>query len=163
MNTEERYQLIIGEEVFELAMSAVDNLDLVSISKDSFHILDQDHRGHQISILGHDFQARQISLLINGNKYLVQIKRPIDSLVDRINQNTTSDKRAIHLKAPMPGLVLDIKVDAKQKVKKGDPLIILEAMKMENLIKSVSEGIVERIHVQKGSAVEKGQILIEIS
>ena len=49
-----------------------------------------------------------------------------------------------------------------QEVEKGDALLILEAMKMENVIKSVGEGIVKAIHIDQGKAVEKGQLLIEM-
>jgi biotin carboxyl carrier protein len=66
------------------------------------------------------------------------------------------------VKAPMPGLVLNIVVEPGQTVEKGDPMIILEAMKMENVIKAAGEGRVKAIKVQKGMAVDKGQLLIEL-
>ncbi|MEA2030082.1 MAG: biotin/lipoyl-containing protein [candidate division Zixibacteria bacterium] len=65
------------------------------------------------------------------------------------------------LKAAMPGLVLDIKVHPGDKVKKGQPLVVLEAMKMENIIKSLGEGIVKTVNVENGGAVEKGDTLLE--
>lgn len=67
------------------------------------------------------------------------------------------------LKAPMPGLTLKLSVTEGQAVKKGDTLIILEAMKMENLIRATGEGTVKKIHVSPGMSVEKGQTLIEFS
>jgi biotin carboxyl carrier protein len=66
------------------------------------------------------------------------------------------------IKAPMPGLVLDLEVEPGQTVSQGDVLLILEAMKMENVLKSPGDGIVKSIAVKKGDAVEKGQILIEM-
>ena len=60
----------------------------------------------------------------------------------------------------MPGLVLDILVKVGDEVKKGDPLMILEAMKMENILKSASDGVIKKINVEKKQAVEKGQVLI---
>ena len=65
------------------------------------------------------------------------------------------------VKAPMPGLVLQITATLGQDVQKGDTLLILEAMKMENVIKATGEGRVKSIAVQQGAAVEKGQLLIE--
>jgi biotin carboxyl carrier protein len=62
----------------------------------------------------------------------------------------------------MPGLVLNILVSPGQAVQKGDPLIILEAMKMENVIKAAGEGHIKAINVLKGAAVEKGQLLLEL-
>ena len=62
----------------------------------------------------------------------------------------------------MPGLVLEVAAEIGQEVKKGDPLLILEAMKMENVIKSMGEGKVKAIHIKQGEALEKGQLMIEM-
>ncbi|MNF13023.1 Glutaconyl-CoA decarboxylase subunit gamma [compost metagenome] len=67
----------------------------------------------------------------------------------------------LEIKAPMPGLVLNVIVESGQEVNKGDNLLILEAMKMENIIKSPSSGIVKKILVTKGDKVEKNEILIQ--
>jgi biotin carboxyl carrier protein len=61
----------------------------------------------------------------------------------------------------MPGLIVDIKVEAGQEVKKGDPILILEAMKMENIIKSPGDGVVKAIKVNPRDNVEKNQVLIQ--
>ena len=60
----------------------------------------------------------------------------------------------------MPGLVIDVCISEGDKIKKGDKIIVLEAMKMENIIKSPTDGIIKKINVNKGMAVEKNQILI---
>lgn len=62
----------------------------------------------------------------------------------------------------MPGLVLQILVEPGQLVQKGDALLLLEAMKMENVIKAASNGQVKTVAVQKGAAVDKGQLLLEM-
>jgi biotin carboxyl carrier protein len=61
----------------------------------------------------------------------------------------------------MPGLIIDLKVNQGDIVKAGDTLLILEAMKMENIIKSTGEGTVKNVKVKKGDSVEKNQVLIE--
>jgi biotin carboxyl carrier protein len=66
----------------------------------------------------------------------------------------------ISLKAPMPGLVLKIEVEPGQLVKKGDGLVIIEAMKMENELKAHSSVTVKEIKVKPGQPVEKNQVLI---
>ena len=63
----------------------------------------------------------------------------------------------------MPGLILSIAVREGQQIKAGTPLLILEAMKMENVIKATGEGTVRRIAVRQGEAVEKRQLLIELA
>ena len=64
------------------------------------------------------------------------------------------------IKAPMPGLVVKVLVEPQHEVKKGDPVLILEAMKMENIIKSPCDGVIKSINTSKGSAVEKNHTLI---
>jgi len=71
-----------------------------------------------------------------------------------------SNKKVSNLKAPMPGLVLDISTKEGETVKKGDTLLILEAMKMENAIKSPTDGIIKNIAINKGEAVEKNQVIL---
>lgn len=60
-----------------------------------------------------------------------------------------------NVKAPMPGLVLDILVEAGQSVNKGDNLLILEAMKMENIIKASGNGVVKNININKKMRLKK--------
>lgn len=66
------------------------------------------------------------------------------------------------MKAPLPGVINAVKVTVGQTVKKGDVLIILEAMKMENEITAETNGKVSKIFVQKGATVETGAPLVEI-
>jgi biotin carboxyl carrier protein len=70
--------------------------------------------------------------------------------------NTISD-----IKAPMPGLILQILVKSGMLIKKGDPVLILEAMKMENIIKSPVSGVIKEIKAKEKESVAKNQILIE--
>jgi len=65
------------------------------------------------------------------------------------------------LRAPMPGLVARVEVTPGQAVRRGDGIVIVEAMKMENELKAESNGVVNRIHVAPGQAVEKGALLVE--
>ena len=69
---------------------------------------------------------------------------------------------AVSVKAPMPGNILDVKVTAGQSVKKGDVLVILEAMKMENEIYAEKDGKIGQVFVQKGATVETGTPLVEL-
>ena len=68
---------------------------------------------------------------------------------------------AKELKAPMPGLVLKIEVEVGQTIKEGDALVVLEAMKMENVLKSPADVVIKSIGVTEGNAVEKNEVLIE--
>ncbi|MEE8573603.1 MAG: biotin/lipoyl-containing protein, partial [Gemmatimonadota bacterium] len=66
------------------------------------------------------------------------------------------------VKAPMPGLVLRLEVEVGQRVEAGAGVVVLEAMKMENEIKSTGSGVVKTIHVSVGEAVDKGAPLVEV-
>ena len=63
----------------------------------------------------------------------------------------------------MPGLVLSVLVTEGDEVKKGDNLLVLEAMKMENMIKSPTDGIIKKIEIKQGNKVEKNELLISFS
>lgn len=84
---------------------------------------------------------------------------------DRATAKTStpvSPKGAGFIKSPLPGVILDVKVREGDNVKKGDRLLILEAMKMENNIDSDKEGIIKSIKVKQGDSVLEGDVLIEI-
>jgi biotin carboxyl carrier protein len=66
------------------------------------------------------------------------------------------------LRAPMPGLVVGVPAAAGQSVAKGDPLVILESMKMQNELRSPRDGTVLEIRIQPGQAVEQNQVLLVV-
>jgi biotin carboxyl carrier protein len=71
--------------------------------------------------------------------------------------------KVAELKAPMPGLVLSILVKEGDEIKKGDNLLVLEAMKMENIIKSPADVTIKSIRIKPSDKVEKNQVLIQFS
>jgi biotin carboxyl carrier protein len=85
----------------------------------------------------------------------------MDLLLAKLGIEHSAESAVKDVKAPMPGLIIDIALEAGQEVKKGDTLLILEAMKMENVIKCPADGIVSKVHIKKGESVEKNQILVE--
>lgn len=107
-----------------------------------------------------DEENKTVTLRIMGKKIQVQIQEPVDLLLERLGMKMTSSKKINQLKAPMPGLVLKIIVAPGQEVKAGDPLMVLEAMKMENVFKAPNDLRIKSIPVQEKQAVEKGQELM---
>lgn len=105
-------------------------------------------------------EEKKVALIINGKKTEIQLQDPLDSLLSSLGFSSTSSSKVKQVKSPMPGLVLAISVEVGQAVKKDDALLILEAMKMENVIKSQGEGVVKQIQVKAGDAVEKGHVMI---
>lgn len=138
------------------------DLEKFDIQRDGsrLHII---HNGHPISIeiLNSDFHNRSYTLLIGKQKYSVSIARPIDLKIASMGFDTSKGAQVNQVKAPMPGLILEVSIKAGQAVKENDPLLILEAMKMENVLIAPRDGVIKSVCCSKGDAVEKTQLLIE--
>lgn len=111
-------------------------------------------------MVAYDTLKKTMTLRIGAKKIEVQVKEPVDLFLDQIGIQLPTPKTQNQLLAPMPGLILKILVEEGQAIRKGDPLLILEAMKMENVFKAHADGQVMTIHVQEKQAVEKGAELI---
>ncbi|WP_396157127.1 biotin/lipoyl-containing protein [Flavobacterium sp.] len=145
---------------FELSESDLKNLDAVLVENSKFHILNNS-KPYNAEIISSDFIAKKYTVKVNNNRYEVAISDDLDQLINRMGIERGRTKVVNAIKAPMPGLILEISVEVGQSVKENDPLLILEAMKMENSFLSPRDGIIKSITVEKGQAVDKGQLLIE--
>lgn len=109
-----------------------------------------------------DRKAKEMTLNINGQNLTLTIKEPIDQLLSSMGLDMAAMKKAEPVKAPMPGMILKVLVTPGQQINKGDGLVILEAMKMENVLKAGGPATVKAIRVEERTAVEKGTVLIEL-
>lgn len=134
-------------------------IDRVKSSATNWHIL-KEGKSYNIEILKIDKVAKQVELKMNGKLSSVKLSDQFDALLKSLGMDNLAAKKVLELKAPMPGLVLNILVNEGDTIAKGDSLLVLEAMKMENIIKSPTEGVIKKIHAVKGNAVEKNQLLI---
>ncbi len=139
---------------------AVIEWDLFKISPGYFHLL-IDHKSYRAEVVTADPITKTFEVKINGKLYPVQLKDKFDLLLDKMGMNNGAAGKANSIKAPMPGLIIDLRVTEGDQVKPGDPLLILEAMKMENTIKASADTVVKSVKVKKGDSVEKNQVLIE--
>lgn len=101
-------------------------------------------------------------VLLRGNLYQVDV---IDEREHRLRSSFGSrpiQSGEFYLKAPMPGLVIDVPVSDGQRVSEGDVLVVLESMKMQNELKSPREGKVSRLRVETGDSVERRQTLLSV-
>jgi len=147
---------------FDVDATQLSELDAVQNSETEFHILNE-HTSYKAIIVNADFNQKKYTISINNNNYTVAIADELDVLIKEMGFSLGNAKKVNEIKAPMPGLVLEVNVEAGQTIQKGDPLLILEAMKMENVIKSAGDGVVEEILIEKGAAVEKGALLIKLA
>ncbi|TXG39285.1 acetyl-CoA carboxylase biotin carboxyl carrier protein subunit [Seonamhaeicola maritimus] len=145
---------------FEINTKDVSNLDALQVSKSQFHIL-HNNKSYKASIVDSDFNKKTYQIKVNRNTYSVNIFDDLDLLIKEMGFTVAASKHVNSIKAPMPGLIIEISVEAGQEVKEDDALLILEAMKMENVITSPREGVIKSIKAEKGDAVEKNQLLIE--
>ncbi len=133
--------------------------DIQQIGAQQYHVL-YEGKSYTIELLDND-KNKKMKWRINGKVAEVDIKGPYDGLLAQMELSASSPARIVEIKAPMPGLLIDIKVKEGEHVKEGDSLLVLEAMKMENIIKAPCGGIVQSILAQKGDIVEKNKVLIK--
>ena len=149
-----------NNQVFEISEEAVYQLDAITTSEKNRHIL-HNNKSYQVAILENNFFNKTYTIQVNNTTYKVDISNNLDRLITEMGFENSASKHINELKAPMPGLILEVFVKTGQQVKENDSLLILEAMKMENIITSPRDGIIKSIFAIKGDAVEKNYLLIE--
>ena len=135
-------------------------LDMIKIKENSFHVI-QNNRSYTVELIQAEPSEKSMVISINGHKYSLQVKDKLDELLHSLGFDAHNQSKVNEIKAPMPGLILEIKVKEGDVVKKGDALLVLEAMKMENSLKSPTDAVVKKVLAKKGAAVEKNQVLIQ--
>ena len=157
----QKYRLSVNQsENFEKTEQDLSQLDAIITSNSEFHIL-QNNKPFSAKITESDFLKKKYTVEVNQNSYTIQIANELDILIKEMGFEVGKTKQINVIKAPMPGLILEINVSVGQEVKENDNLLILEAMKMENSFASPRDGVIKSIAVAKGDAVDKGQLLIE--
>ncbi len=120
-------------------------------------------RSYDAEVVSADYTAKQFILKINGQRIELHAKDRFDLLLERLGLSATAAVQVNELKAPMPGLIVDVRVQPGQAVLKGDPLLVLEAMKMENILKAPADGTVSAVKVSLRDNVQKGQLLVQFA
>jgi len=150
---EEGEQLLVrvGEDVF--------TLDLRQVTQPSLYSLLIDNRSYEIFVEenGDDFDV-----LIGGEMFHLKVQDEWARRLANIQRKTQVETGLLAIKAPMPGAVISIEVAPGQDVAKGQGVVILSAMKMENEIKTPRAGRVKSVEVQPGQTVEQGRTLVVI-
>ncbi|NHF61138.1 acetyl-CoA carboxylase biotin carboxyl carrier protein subunit [Flavobacteriaceae bacterium TP-CH-4] len=155
------FKVTVNESLsFDITQEDLSQMDALQISDDSYHIL-QDHKPFSVELINTDFNRKRYVLKVNNNSYSVDILGGLDMLIDEMGFSLASSKNITSISAPMPGLILEINVTKGQEVHEDDPLLILEAMKMENIITSPRNGTIKSIAVNQGDTVDKKNLLIE--
>lgn len=159
--TNTAWQVKAGEFVFSIDQEMIGKADMVTQSPGHLNLL-HNNRSVNVKVLEALPGSKHIKLEVEGETFDVEIKDELDLLLDKMGYSAASGKQIKEIKAPMPGLVLEIAVADGQDVTEGDKILILEAMKMENSIMIQTNARIKRIAVSAGQAVEKGQLLVEL-
>jgi biotin carboxyl carrier protein len=119
------------------------------------------NKSYNVEVVEVNSLEKTSTIKVNGNLYTVQVEDRFDLLLKQLGMDAAVGAKIREIKAPMPGLVLKIMVEEGDEVKKGDNLLVLEAMKMENILKSTTDGIIKKIHVSQGDKIEKNTVLLQ--
>ena len=136
--------------------------DIAQLGPHHYHVIWQDRSFHG-EVVDQDANTKQASLKINGQILTTTAKNRVDLLLESMGMSQAISNKINEIKAPMPGLIQSIAVQEGETVQKGDTLLVLVAMKMENAIKAPAEATVKKIRTEAGSSVEKNQVLIEFA
>ena len=135
---------------------------MAALGNNRFQVLYQG-RSYNAELVEADYAAKRIALKINGQRIELKAKDRLDLLLESMGISDASASKVNELKAPMPGLIVDIRVQPGQAVQKGDALLVLEAMKMENILKAPADGTVGSVRVSLRDTVQKGQVLVQFA
>lgn len=154
ISVNDKSPIIIGE-------GKLDAQDIIRINEDEYHgvLSNKSYHAHILSV---DMASKVVQVQINNQIFSCVIKDDLDLTIASLDLNSTNKNQNKNLISTMPGLVLSVIVKEGDHIKAGDELMILEAMKMENVLKAGNDGVITKICCEEKSAVDKGQLLIEI-
>lgn len=159
LNDKKRQIKIVDDETL-LIDGKKTNFDLTKLSN-GVSLLKIDNKVYEVA--EQNVEGENVVLLVNGKVYntisRTLLQERASSLIEKA---MAQHSHKVVVKAPMPGMILKIKRKEGEAVEKGDSVIILEAMKMENEIKAPVSGIITELKIAEGSAVEKNSFLFSI-
>jgi biotin carboxyl carrier protein len=156
------YKIKVNEFTFSFTADEIHATDLVKRTDSEYNLV-RHHQSVNAKLVSSDITGKKASVEIEGESFDVEIKDELDQMLEQMGFGIAASKQVKDIKAPMPGLVLEISVEEGQEVKKGDRILILEAMKMENSIMIHADANIKKIVVKAGQAVDKGQLLVELA
>lgn len=151
------YKYVVdGQEVKgEKGMSSIEWIDNTYFT---IHFMGKQFHGE---VLEDATEDQKLIVKINHRTLEIKRERPIDDIIRQLGLDKKKVKKLHQLKSPMPGRILRFDVNIGDTVQEGTPLLTLEAMKMENVIKAEGEGVVKAIVKSTEAVVEKGELIIE--
>ncbi|MCL4459490.1 MAG: biotin/lipoyl-binding protein [Chloroflexi bacterium] len=161
---DEEIEIDIGEEKGGIVQVKVTDrpliIDLQQVADTSLYSLIVDQLSYEVFV---EQQEGEYTVIIGGQLYRVQVQDERAKRLSAVVRKERREEGELALKAPMPGLIVRLDVRSGQRVAKGERLLVLEAMKMENELRSPRDATVRAIYVQKGQKVEHGGLLLSLA
>ncbi|MFP3853993.1 MAG: acetyl-CoA carboxylase biotin carboxyl carrier protein subunit [Anaerolineales bacterium] len=151
------YEIEINQDGQILANGERLPADFMAVAEQSVYSLIFENRSYEAYISPGE---AGYEVLLRGQRYTVEVEDERARLLRKVGGDQAAVSGEFQLKSPMPGLVIDIPVEKGTEVKKGDDLIILESMKMQNELKSPRDGTVIRINAAAGDSVQQDAVLL---
>jgi biotin carboxyl carrier protein len=158
--SDKTYTVKADEFEFSFSQEEIEQADIIPTQSGHFHVI-SNNRSITVRIID-DEDPKSFRVEVEGDSFHIQVKDELDQVLDTLGFNNVAVKQIKEIKAPMPGMVLDVAVVPGQEVVAGDRILILEAMKMENSILMHASGVIRQVLVKKGQPVDKGQVLVEL-
>lgn len=150
---------LIHTNKFDLSQEAISVNDLGN----NVYELNKGGIADIIEVLSVDITLKKMTIRHQHTTYDLVFKNELDLVLDKMGIKRAVDTINTDVKAPMPGKVIDVVVKEGDQVAKGDAILILEAMKMENVLKAEADCSVKKVLVKSTENVEKNQILVELN
>ena len=137
-----------------------ESADIIKVSENRLHLI-VNHQSYTAELIEAVPAEKKFRVRINGHNYSVELKDKYDELLQQLGMDKMLSAKVNDLKAPMPGLVLDVLVKEGQQIKKGENLLVLEAMKMETTITASADIKVKKLHLNEATMVENEDLVLE--
>lgn len=163
-----KYVTTVGEQRFEIEVLDEHHVAVNGVTFEVDFEAVGDQPVYSLLLAGQSHEAYVVpseeawQVLLNGRFFPVQVDDERTRRLQQVAGSGASERNEFHLKAPMPGLVVAVPVSEGQEVQKGDVLVILESMKMQNELRSARAGVVTRLRVKAGDHVEQRQTLLSV-
>jgi biotin carboxyl carrier protein len=156
----DQYEIEIQREGMVVINGEERRVDFKSMGEHAIYSLIIDHQSFEAVVEERDGTYH---VLIFGDMYEINVTDEREQRLARAGRGTSEATGEVIMRSPMPGLIVDVPVQVGQQVTKGQTVVILESMKMENELKAPRDGTIHRIEVSKGDSVQQNKALVTIS